>query len=88
MFRGNCDSIKHAHQIITAFLKNSETELTNLLPSGSKSRTSTVVANHDNVDELLKTQRANTGPRPQNIGNFHFETFFVIRKTLVNFLSS
>ena len=71
MFRGNCDSIKHAYQIITTFLKNSETELTNLLPSGNKSKTTTVVTNHDNDDELLKTQRANTGPRLQNTGNFH-----------------
>ncbi|CAF5199758.1 unnamed protein product, partial [Rotaria sp. Silwood1] len=36
IYRGNGDSIKHAHQLITALLKNSETELTSLLPSKNK----------------------------------------------------
>ncbi|UJR25974.1 hypothetical protein I4U23_007322 [Adineta vaga] len=66
LIKGNGDSIKHAYQLITALLKNSETDLTNLLPSTNKSRSTTVTSNHDNDDELLKAQRANTGPRLQN----------------------
>ncbi|CAF5191781.1 unnamed protein product, partial [Rotaria sp. Silwood1] len=66
IYRGNGDSIKHAHQLITALLKNSETELTSLLPSKNKSRSTPVTSNHDNDGEITRTQRANTGPRLQN----------------------
>jgi len=51
-----------------ALLKNSETELMNLLPSTNKTRSTTITSNHDNEDEIIKTQRANTGPRLQNNG--------------------
>ncbi len=54
--------------MIQALLKNSETELMNLLPSTTKSRSTTVILNHDNEDEISKTQRTNTGPRLQNNG--------------------
>ncbi len=66
--RGNCDSIKHAYQLIQALLKNSETELMNLLPSTNKTRSTPITSSHDNEDEIIKTQRANTGPRLQNNG--------------------
>jgi hypothetical protein len=59
------DSIKHAHQLIMALLKNSESELMNLLPS---SRSTTVISNHDNEDEVIQMQRTTTGPRLRNNG--------------------
>ncbi len=68
-YRGNGDSIKHAYQLIQALLKNSETELMNLLPATNKTRSITTTSNHDNEDEIIRTQRANTGPRLQNNGN-------------------
>ncbi len=70
-YRGNGDSIKHAYQLIQALLKNSETELMNLLPATS---------NHDNEDEIIKTQRANTGPRLQN-NSFLESTFSEVPST-------
>ena len=54
--------------MIQALLKNSETELMNLLPSTSKSRSTTTTSNHENEGEIMKAQRANTGPRLQNNG--------------------
>ena len=73
--RGNGDSIKHAYQLIMALLKNSESELMNLLPSSNenktKSRSTTITSNNENNDETNKTQKTNCtnyGPRLQNIG--------------------
>jgi hypothetical protein len=40
----------------------------NLLPSTNKPRSTTLASNHDNEDEISKTQRVNTGPRLQNNG--------------------
>jgi hypothetical protein len=54
--------------LIQALLKNSETELMNLLPSTNKPRSTTITSSYDNEDEIVKTQRANTGPRLQNNG--------------------
>jgi hypothetical protein len=54
--------------LIQALLKNSETELMNLLPATKKTRSTTTTSNHDNEDEINKTQRLNTGPRLQNNG--------------------
>lgn len=64
-YRGNGDSIKHAHQLITTLLKNIDADLTSLVPSKNKSRSTTVTSSHDNETETIKTQRANTGPRLQ-----------------------
>jgi predicted PilT family ATPase len=81
--RGNGDSIKHAYQLIMALLKNSESELMNLLPSSNenktKSRSTTITSinennNHDD-DNTTKIQRANStnyGPRLQNTGKSSF----------------
>ncbi|CAF3550465.1 unnamed protein product [Rotaria socialis] len=74
LIKGNGDSIKHAHQLITALLKNTETDLASLVPSKNKSRSTTIVSNHDNESESIKTQRANTGPRLQNNESTFFET--------------
>ncbi len=76
-YRGNGDSIKHAYQLIMALLKNSETELMNLLPSTNKTRSTTITSNHDNEDEIIKTQRVNTGQRLQNNGK---ETSFFLNQ--------
>ena len=63
-----------------ALLKNSESELMNLLPASNenktKSRSSTITSNNDsnninNDDEISKTQRTNStnyGSRLQNTG--------------------
>jgi len=59
--------------LIQALLKNSETELMNLLPSTNKARSTTITSNHDNEDEIIKTQRANTGSKLQNNGNYRFK---------------
>ncbi len=63
--------------MIQALLKNSETELMNLLPSTNKSRSATTTSNHDNEDEIIKTQKPNTGPRLQNNGK---ECFFLLHQ--------
>jgi hypothetical protein len=72
VYRGNGDSIKHAYQLIQALLKNSETELMNLLPSTNKSRSTTITSNHESEGEISKIQRTNTGPRLQNNGKDNF----------------
>ena len=50
-------------------MKNSETDLMDLLPATNKTRSIMTTSNHDNEEESLRTQRANTGPRLQNNGN-------------------
>jgi hypothetical protein len=77
VYRGNGDSIKHAYQLIQALLKNSETELMNLLPSSNKSRSTTITSNHESEGEMSKTQRTNTGPRLQNNGKDNFSCFYI-----------
>lgn len=75
-YRGNGDAIKHAHQLIMALLKNSESELMNLLPSAnetkSKSRSTTITSSNDRTnDDTSKTQRTNSttfGTKPHNSG--------------------
>lgn len=66
LIKGNGDAIKHAYQLIQALLKNSETELMNLLPSTNKAKPTTTLMSHDHEDDNLKTQRINIGPRLQN----------------------
>ncbi|CAF3555455.1 unnamed protein product [Rotaria sp. Silwood1] len=74
LIKGNGDSIKHAYQLIMALLKNSESELMNLLPSSNenktKSRSTTITSNSEhNNDEINKVQRTNStsyGIRLQN----------------------
>jgi hypothetical protein len=58
-----------------ALLKNSESELMNLLPSSNenktKSRSATLTSTNDNNDETNKTPKTtstNYGPRLQNTG--------------------
>ncbi|CAF5226866.1 unnamed protein product, partial [Rotaria magnacalcarata] len=74
LIKGNGDSIKHAYQLIMALLKNSESELMSLLPSGNesktKSRSTTISSTNDhNNDDINKLQRINNtsyGTRLQN----------------------
>ncbi|CAF2610235.1 unnamed protein product [Rotaria sp. Silwood2] len=74
LIKGNGDSIKHAYQLIMALLKNSESELMNLLPSSNenkaKSRSTTITSNNEhNNDEINKVPRTNStnyGARIQN----------------------
>ncbi|UJR22944.1 hypothetical protein I4U23_025971 [Adineta vaga] len=76
LIKGNCDSIKHAYQLLTALLKDSEIELIDLLSTNNenqktKSRSMTVTTtneNTNNLDETTKIQRTNStnyGPRLQ-----------------------
>ncbi|CAF1355808.1 unnamed protein product [Adineta ricciae] len=76
LIKGNGDSIKHAYQLLTALLKDADTDLMNLLSSNTesqktKSRSTTVTSTNENnnSEEKTKTQRAsstNYGSRLQN----------------------
>ena len=51
-----------------ALLKNSDTDLINLLPSSSKSKSSVITSNQEHDEDTNKSQKINAGPRLQNTG--------------------
>lgn len=65
MNRGNGDSIKHAHQLIVALLKNSESDLTDILSSTNDQKPKT---NQENDDETNKASRTNLSTKTSNNG--------------------
>ena len=89
-FRGNGDAIKHAYQLIVALLKNSDTELIDLVSIVNDEkiqvRSMTSASKTDNEDETNKSQRNHSLQILPNPGShFYYLSFF--RAIYLNHLS-
>ena len=63
----------------------SRTKRLKLKSTTNKSKSTTLTSNHENEGEIIKTQRANTGPRLQNNGNLNSSNNDDLKKYSFNF---